>query len=154
MNDAIRTESTRRRTRVGFTLIEVLLVIGILVVLGTVGVVVYSNVREGANEDMARAMVDDTERAVELFYNDMNTYPGEEGFAELMQKPEDEKLAERWNGPYLEKVPVDPWGGELKYEKVEVEEGSTGPKFHIWSNGPDGEEGTEDDIRNWETDSE
>ena len=39
---------------------------------------------------------------------------------------------------------VDPWGQELKYEK----QGKKRPK--ITSAGPDGEEGTEDDITNYE----
>lgn len=144
--------TTRYASKSGFTLIEVLLVIGILLLLGTAGVVVYSNISKGADRDMAQTNVNDAEHAVELFYNDMKRYPGEEGLKELIEKPEDEKEAAKWRGPYLVKIPTDSWGNELKYEKVEVEEGSVGKAFRIWSNGPDGEEGTDDDIRNWEED--
>lgn len=146
--------TTRYASKSGFTLIEVLLVIGILLLLGTAGVVVYSNISKGADRDMAQNKVNEAEHAVELFSNDMKQYPGEEGLKELMQKPEDEKEAAKWRGPYLEEIPTDPWGNELKYEKVEVDEGSAGKEFHIWSNGPDGEEGTEDDIRNWDEESD
>ncbi len=138
-----------RRHNPGFTLIEVLLVIGILVVLGTVSVVVYSRVREGANKDMTKTMVDSTSQAVELFYTQVNRYPGEDGLKELMEKPDDEKEAKKWGGPYIEQIPVDPWGEELKYEKIEVTEDSTGKPYHIWSTGPDKEDGTDDDIKSW-----
>ena len=46
--------------------------------------------------------------------------------------------------PLLEGEPVDPWGNELQYEL----QGKKRPK--ITSAGPDGEEGTEDDITNYE----
>ena len=150
----IQKNKHSRRRRTGFTLIEVLLVIGILVVLGTVSVVVYSRVREGANKDMAGIMVNDTAQAVEMFYAHMNRYPGEDGLKELLEKPSDEKEAKKWRGPYIERIPVDPWGGELKYEKIEVTDDQTTAKpYHIWSTGPDKEDGTDDDIKSW-TDEE
>ena len=148
----IQKNKHSRRRRIGFTLIEVLLVIGILVVLGTVSVVVYSRVREGANKDMAKIMVDDTAQAVEMFYTQMNRYPGEDGLKELMEKPDDEKEAKRWH-LLLEQIPVDPWGEELKYEKMEVaEDQPTAKPYHIWSTGPDKEDGTDDDIKSWTDD--
>ncbi len=148
----IQKNKHSRRHRTGFTLIEVLLVIGILVVLGTVSVVVYSRVREGANKDMAKIMVDDTAQAVEMFYTQMNRYPGEDGLKELMEKPDDEKEAKRWH-LLLEQIPVDPWGEELKYEKIEVtDDQPTAKPYHIWSTGPDKEDGTDDDIKSWTDD--
>jgi general secretion pathway protein G len=140
------------KQRSAFTLIEVLLVIGILVVLGTVSVVVYSRVQEKANRDMARTLVDSTEQAVKMFNMDMKRYPDEDGLKELIERPDDEDEAENWNGPYLEdaKIPTDPWGQEIQYERIETSDDVASKPFHIWSNGPDRESGTDDDIRNWE----
>jgi len=142
--------------RAGLTLIELLLVIGILLVLGTVSVVSYTRIKEGTDKNAAKLMVDSTVEAVEVFRSIMNRYPSsEEGLQTLLTPPDDEAEAKKWRdggGPWLKdgKIPVDPWENELKYELVE-EEGTTptGPPFHIWSLGPDKEDGTEDDIRNW-----
>lgn len=46
-----------------------------------------------------------------------------------------------WAGPYLEaEVLLDPWGNALQYRAV-------GGRAEVWSNGPDGEGGTADDVR-------
>jgi Type II secretion system (T2SS), protein G len=37
-------------------------------------------------------------------------------------------------------VPNDPWGQAYQYEQISMEE------FRIWSNGPDGQQGSDDDI--------
>lgn len=142
--------------RVGFTLIEVLLVIGILLVLGTVSVVAYSKIKSGFDKDAAKAMVDDTCRAIDLFYTKMSRYPAsDKGLQELTTPPDDEAQANIWKqyGPFLKDglIPNDPWGSPLNYEQVETSgtDVQTGPPFHVWSNGPDRTSGTDDDIRNW-----
>ena len=57
-------------------------------------------------------------------------------------------MAEKWAGPYLKKTSDvrDPWNKELNYI-CPGEHNEDG--FDLWSNGPDGEEGTEDDIVNF-----
>ena len=143
----------RTRRRSGFTLIEVLLVIAILVVLGTVSVVAYSRIQSGANQKSAKLLVDRTVDAVQLYQTQMNRLPEtEDGLAALTTPPEEEDLAEKWRsggGPFLEggTIPKDPWGNEIQYEKQEAE-ALTGPGFRVWSYGPDGQDGTEDDIAN------
>ena len=59
-----------------------------------------------------------------------------------------------WDGPYLETegVPLDPWNNSYQYEYPSTHGISDYPD--IWSWGPDGEDGTEDDIVNWKKDSE
>lgn len=137
--------------RAGFTLIEILLVIGILVVLGGVSVGVYSKIKSNTDKKNAKLLVDSVCAQIDRFQIDMGRYPqGEEGLKELVSSPEDEKDKEKWAGPYLKdsKIPSDPWGQELKYEKNEDSEGSSKP-YKVWSTGPDKEDGTEDDIKNY-----
>lgn len=147
------------RRHAGFTLIEVLLVIGILLVLGTVSVVSYTRIKEGADKKATKLMVDDTVNAIRFFQAALNRYPTQdEGLQGLITAPEDEIEAQKWRdggGPWLEngKIPVDPWGNELKYEPVEDAGTVTGPPVHVWSLGPDKEDGTDDDIRNWSEDT-
>ena len=52
-----------------------------------------------------------------------------------------------WDGPYLKKIPKDPWGNDYIYKSEENN------FFVIVSSGQDGMEGTEDDISNQEEDS-
>lgn len=53
-----------------------------------------------------------------------------------------------WTGPYLDgdAVPKDQWGNEWNYRQP-GQHRSDG--FDLWSNGPDGREGGDDDIANW-----
>lgn len=146
--------SLRRRA---FTLIELMLVIAILLVLGTVSVVAYRGIKAGADKNATRIMIQGTVRAVDLYQIALNKYPSTDlGLQALITVPDDEKQAEKWRnggGPFLRdgKIPVDPWGNELKYSLKETT-GSTesGPPFRIFSYGPDGQEGTDDDISNYE----
>ena len=62
---------------------------------------------------------------------------------DLVQAPGD---AKHWSGPYLDALPVDPWGDKYIYEFS----GKHNPNsYDLISAGPDGKEGTDDDIRNW-----
>ena len=142
--------------RAAFTLIEVLLVIGILMVLATVSVVAYSRIKVGQDRNSAQLLIQETAKAVEIYQAVMGKLPDTEtGLKALIAKPDDEKEAAKWTsggGPFLKdaKIPVDPWGNELKYELVGESAASTGgPAFHISSPGPDKQDGNEDDVRNW-----
>jgi general secretion pathway protein G len=151
----ILTMKYKRNTRrVGFTLMEILLVIAILVVLASVGVAVYSGIKAKADNDATSLMVDELCGAIDLYQTHMNEYPesGEEGLTAMMEKPDDEKLAAKWGGPYIKKVPVDPWGEPLQYEKLDEEDG-TNP-YRVFSTGKDKEEGTDDDISNIENEDD
>ncbi len=61
---------------------------------------------------------------------------------ELVHPPEDEAEKAKWAGPYVEKINVDPWGHPYRCE------GDGKSKPRIWSIGPDGINGTADDISN------
>jgi general secretion pathway protein G len=65
----------------------------------------------------------------------------EQGLAALMSKPP-ELPDDKWAGPYIKGTAPskDPWGVEYRYVGL-------GPKdYGIWSCGPDGIDGTDDDI--------
>ncbi len=100
-------------------------------------------------------MMDHTEfrTALEKYALDMNTFPStEQGLDVLVVKPTDGEETEQanWAGPYItttaKEAPRDPWGHAYSYEFPSTHE-SEFPD--IWSPGPDGKEGTEDDIVNW-----
>ena len=133
----------RSRRRKAFTLIEVLLVLAILVILGSIVIVNFSNVFENSKAKAAQAQLDALETQLDLYKLDVGTYPNtSQGLAALRQAPAEVTNVGKWSGPYAQKdIPNDPWGNPYQYQ-------STGAAFTIWSLGPDGQDGTDDDIRN------
>lgn len=152
--------SNALRKRTGFTLIELMLVILLLALLGTVATVAIMNQREGAKKDLAQQLVSTTiKQALEKYNMDIGHYPddGEGGVQALLKKPsfENEKLAEKWRGPYLSEEQLsDPWNNLVKYELVDDPDNAGQKIVHVSSNGPDGSEGTEDDIKSWKDESQ
>ena len=137
----------QRRDRAGFTLIELLFVLAILVVLASMVVTMFSGTQEKALKDAAKGQVGIFKSAVNLYKFHTRNYPSD--LSGLTAKPSDANVASRWAGPYLDsaKVPMDPWDRDYRF----VAPGKHNPDtFDVWSVGPDGQDGTDDDIGNWE----
>ena len=126
--------------RFGFTLIEVVVVIVILVTLASIATPLYMNNLKKAKRDAAKVDINNLKQQVELFRAHVGRCPEE--WQELITRPEEN---EDWSGPYLEKEPVDPWGKKYIYRRTEDENHD----YEIISCGPDGNEGTEDDIKSF-----
>jgi len=133
-----------RRTRrpSGFTLMEILLVLAILVVLGAMVGVGYNRVQINAMKSAARTQVGLLEDATKMYTLDVGSPPS--SLDALINPPSDIPNPAKWAGPYLEKsqLPVDPWNQPYQYEVVDP----ANAKFRIWSNGPDQQPGSGDDI--------
>lgn len=139
-----------RNHRRGFSLIELLIVIAILLAIGGLVVVNLLPAREQADADLTRVQIKAFEDAIEYFQMDMNRFPTEEeGLRALWSRDaiEDEDDADNWKRAYLkDPVPTDKWGNEWIYRYPGEIRGEQ--YYDIISIGPDGEEGTEDDITN------
>lgn len=148
-------EVRNRKMRRGFTLIEVLLVLVILGMVATIGIVAYTNIQQGAKIDTTKSLIDAVTGALKTYNLQIGHYPTDDegGLGALLTKPTftNDTLGEKWHGPYLEKDPLDAWGNKLNYRLDEVDNGSGGKVQmpRVWSNGPDGQDGSDDDIRNW-----
>lgn len=133
----------RRRRRGGFTLLEVMLVLAILVILGgTVGFYM-AGMQKKSYEDAARTQIGNLERAVEAFRLDTGRIPSaQSGLSGLVAAPADLPNPKKWRGPYLSQstVPKDPWDGDYVYTP-------TGTTYTIISAGEDGAQGTADDVK-------
>lgn len=145
----------RRAARRGFTLIEIMIVIGIVVALATiVGIAALSRGKD-AKMDLCRVDMNTIRSAMELFQYDFDRWPtDEEGLQVLWDKSvlsadSDEK---KWKGYLRQPMPNDRWGRPWGYRQVS-EFGDEG-QFDLWSFGPDGQEGTEDDITSWTVESD
>ncbi len=143
----------RRAKRSAFTLLEVLLVVGILALLAAFVVPNLIGAGDRANNDIARMAVGrsgNISGQLKRYRMDVGVYPDtDEGLAALFERPgsiEDDD--DRWKGPYLDGTPEelrDPWGREYQYRSPgEFNEDS----FDLWSLGRDEKE-DEDDITNW-----
>ncbi len=142
--------NAKRRVRRAFTLIELLIVIAILLAIG--GLVVVNLIPRGeqAKVDLQLVQFYQIDDAMKNFRLDMNRWPTEEEGLEVLWRRdslEDEEEYERWRGPYLEQpILEDYWGGELEYRNPSEELGDA--YYDLVSFGPDGEEGSDDDITN------
>jgi general secretion pathway protein G len=134
-----------KRIRSAFTLMEVLLVLAILVILASVAVNLFTGTQEKAERDIAAIQVGNYKGAIERYRLHMKQYPT--NLQDLVTKPGDAKLANRWGGPYLDKVDRDPWDNEFRIAAPGKHNSDT---FDVWSTGPDGQDGSADDIGNWE----
>jgi general secretion pathway protein G len=136
----------RRRRRRGFTLMEILLVLAILVVLGSLVTIGYVTVQKNANMDAARTQIKMLDDAVDQYRLGVGKYPSEEQGLESLRVQPPDAPPNKWRGPYLESdIPLDPWGNAYIYE--ETQDQYNEPSFQISSLGPDGTNGTPDDIR-------
>lgn len=92
--------------------------------------------------------------ALGQFEVDVGRYPTTaEGLAALIQCPTN-LLSSHWHGPYLDKIPVDPWGTPYGY----IGPGVHNPNaYDLYSCGADGISKTHgndlDDINNWDPSS-
>ena len=83
------------------------------------------------------------ELALDDFQADVGRYPTEsEGLAALEVRPPGE---DKWAGPYR-KVKKDPWGRDFIYHFPATHNNGG---VDLLSPGPDGKEGTSDDVGSW-----
>jgi general secretion pathway protein G len=138
--------SRRRHSRQGFTLIEVLLVLAILVILGSLAVGMFTNTQSKANIRAAKSQIGLFDTPIQEYHLDLNQFPST--LEALVAAPGDLANPAKWGGPYLKDktVPLDPWGSPYQY----VAPGANNPNMYdLWSLGPDKASGTDDDITNW-----
>lgn len=129
----------------GFTLIELLLVLVILATLAAIVTPKFAKRSEQARVTAARTQISQFEVALDAFEIDVGRYPtSSEGLRALVEKPSN---AEGWQEPYLKRdVPKDNWGNEYVY-KYPGQNNESG--YDLYSYGPDGKQGGDDDIVNW-----
>lgn len=145
------------RSKGAFTLIEVLLVIAILGMMAALVVPRLMRAGDTAKLDLTKATIGPSgplAQALDLFKLRAQRYPTTtEGLKALVERPEGlgEEEEDLWRGPYISSLDQlkDPWRNEYQYKcpgDVNTD------AYDLWSNGPDGQSGTDDDIKNWKSD--
>ena len=143
-----KQQLTKHAGRAGFTLMEVLLVLGILGVMAGLVIPNLLGRQKEANIGATRVEINNVESALKMYaLNHDGEYPPTNmGLEALITSPGNDP---KWKGPYLEKgkLPVDPWGNPIQYQYPGQHQVSEMPD--IWSFGPDKAPNTPDDITNW-----
>jgi general secretion pathway protein G len=140
-----------KRNHRGFTLVEIMIVLAILVLLLAMVGPRLLKTQEKADLKIALTQIKNVEQALDMYKVDNRTYPStEEGLKALLERPADETRGTHWDGPYLSEtaLPVDPWGNGFRYEYPPTK-GTNADQPNIWSAGPDGQDDTQDDVVNW-----
>jgi general secretion pathway protein G len=130
------------KTRRGFTLVEIMLVVMIIGVLAALVIPKIAGNSERARVTAATADINGgIKSALGQYEIDNGFYP--KSLQDLLVQPSN---AKNWHGPYLDKLPVDPWQNPYIYY-FPGKHNQTG--YDLLSVGPDGKEGTDDDVVNW-----
>ncbi|MBI5144291.1 MAG: type II secretion system major pseudopilin GspG [Candidatus Omnitrophica bacterium] len=131
--------------RRAFTLIELMLVV--IIIGALVAMVMPRFAGRGEQAKIAAAKADiqaNIATGLKLYELDNGSFPtSDEGLGALLIKP---SSAPNWNGPYLEKRPLDPWNREYKYKSPGDHRTAD---YDLYSLGKDGIESA-DDVKNWE----
>ncbi|MBL4899790.1 MAG: type II secretion system major pseudopilin GspG [Colwellia sp.] len=130
----------------GFTLLEVMVVIVIIGMMLSVVVPNLMGSQDRAREQKAVQDISILKTVLIQYRSDNYDYPStEQGLEALVDKTDIDPIPRRFlEGGYIERLPKDPWGNEY----ILLNPGEQG-KMDVFSFGPDGEAGTEDDIGNW-----
>lgn len=137
------------RRNSGFSLIEVMVV---LLIIGIMAAMIAPNVigsGEDAKRQKAAVDIQTLKGALQMYKLRNNRYPTtEQGLEALVSAPTIEPIPRNYpEGGYIDRLPEDPWGTPYAL----ISPGELGA-IDIFSNGPDGEPGTDDDIGNWNID--
>lgn len=140
----MKKQKIKSYRQAGFTLLEILIVLGII---GMITAIVAGNVMgqsDKANVKLAETQIGQIEGAIVNFRQHTKRLPN--NLNELVTQPSGVK---RWVGPYVkEDQLIDPWGNAFQYRKP----GQHG-RYDILSLGADGKtggNGVDADIGNWQ----
>ena len=138
------------KNKKGFTLIELMAVLVILGILGTIVVVNVAPIFQRANLEKIKADMAQTSKALEIYKFNELTYPSTSEGLDALVLPHS-GLKNPFLYPedgYISSLPLDPWGNEYIYENPPRKS----KKFDLYTLGADGVEGgsgEDTDIGNW-----
>ena len=159
----------------GFTLIEILAVMVIIMIIAGLFVGVSGPASQSAKKRKAEVMISALEVAIGMYKADTGAYPPNTGNTWIIDDLKDNSTSVvGWGGPYMEfkredyqgknpasKIIVDPWGQPYNYDPKTITPPHDPPhntnSFDLWSDGPDTRNGMgdtttpdgKDDITNW-----
>lgn len=135
--------SVRRRFAAGFSLLEMVIVLGIIAVILGGAIAVIGNVGEGAKLQRVKGDFQSISSALRMYKINAGAYPTTgQGLQALVEKPTSTPVPKAWT-QLSRAVPEDPWGQPYGYKFPGTKDPS---EFELISKGKDLTEGTEDDL--------
>jgi general secretion pathway protein G len=136
-------KTTRPTRRSGFTLLEMVIVLGIIAMILGGAVFAMRGIGDAAKLKQVSADFNAYDTALRMYKLNAGSYPTTQQRLEaLKDRPTSAPLPKTWIR-VMDRLPDDPWGNPYGYRFP----GRKNPsEFELISKGPDGQEGTEDDI--------
>lgn len=136
-----------RDKEAGYSLMEILIVLAIISLLLALVTPRLMNQFERSKVVAAQAQVRELSATLSIFNLDVGRYPTEaEGLSVLLVPPADEADRLRWQGPYFDTIPEDPWGNSYVYAPPQTATDSP-TVMSLGSDGQEGGEGLAADVR-------
>lgn len=134
------------KSQSGFTLIEVMVVLLIIGIMASFVAPQILGNQEEAQLKKAAVDIQQLESALEMYKLKNNNFPStEQGLDALVNAPTIDPIPRNYpTDGFIKRLPEDPWGNP--YQLLSPGELGT---IDLFSNGPDGQPGTDDDIGNW-----
>lgn len=133
--------SLRRRS--GFTLLEMVIVLGIIAMILGGAIFAMKGIGDAAKLRQVESDFKSFESALAMYKLNAGSFPTtQQGLKALKDKPSSTPVPRRWV-QVMSKLPPDPWGTEYGYRFPGKKRAS---EFEMFSKGPDGQEGTQDDL--------
>ena len=143
MNMHSNKPSVKTHPASGFTLLEIVIVLGIIAVILGGSIAVVGRLGEGAKLQRVTGDFNTISSAISTYKLNAGMAPStSQGLEALVSKPSASPKPKRWT-QLADEVPLDPWQHPYQYRNPGKKDPST---FEIYSIGPDGQPGTEDDL--------
>jgi general secretion pathway protein G len=135
-----------RSSRLGFTLMEMIIVLSIIALLMGLVIANLGGVTDVAKGKKTQADIQAFRIALSAYQLQTGTLPTtDQGLKALWAKPTTEPIPDQWRKIMDDEVD-DPWNHPYQYQNP----GKHNPDgYDVYSLGPDGQAGTDDDIGNW-----
>lgn len=135
--------TSRIRRRSGFTLLEMVIVLGIIAMILGGAIFSMNKIGNAAKLKQVDADFKSFESALAMYKLNAGSYPTtQQGLKALVEKPSATPVPRRWSA-VMSKVNPDPWGQEYGYRFPGKKRAN---EFEMYSKGEDGQEGTADDL--------
>lgn len=137
------TRHPRFRRRAGFTLLEMVIVLGIIAMILGGAIFAMRGIGDAAKLRQVDADFKSLQSSLEMYKLNAGNYPTtQQGLEALVNKPGSAPVPKRWV-QIMKEVKPDPWKNPYSYRFPGKKKAN---EFEMISNGPDGQPGTDDDL--------